>query len=244
MSRLSLCLSLLLLVPSGALAHRASDSFLALSAAQDGTLHGHWDVALGDLSYALELAPDGEALSWGTLRAQQTRVARLLRQGLHVHGPRGACRLTSRELLLVELSDGTYARVPFELRCPDGRELRVRSSLLSELDRDHRVLLRVGSAERAVTRVLSASDPSCALPEAQGTSAWSEMSPAYDAPRPTTTATFLRPRWGSRGSTGATGPSASIGATSQSGQRVTTSSVRSQEGQWTGMTRCMAGLTR
>jgi hypothetical protein len=157
-----LFLLLLWLVPAGALAHRASDSYLALSV-QGRALQGHWDVALSDLVYALELEPASTRLSWGALRAETPRVERILSEGLRFHSAAGACRLTLHGLSLVQLSDGRYARVPFEAECPDARELRVRSQLLASVDRDHRTLVRLGAAERAATHVLSAERPTLAL---------------------------------------------------------------------------------
>ena len=51
MSRLVLLL--LLLIPTLALAHKPSDSYLSLTVEDGGTLSGQWDIALRDLERAV-----------------------------------------------------------------------------------------------------------------------------------------------------------------------------------------------
>src|SRR5262245_23641309 len=70
-----LALLALLLAPLPALAHKPSDSYLALRA--DGPhIHGQWDIALRDLEYAIGLDADGDgAITWGELRAKHDAIA-------------------------------------------------------------------------------------------------------------------------------------------------------------------------
>jgi hypothetical protein len=153
-----------LLVPSVALAHRASDSFLALAQRSEHGLHGHWDVALSDLDYALGLDDGDGALTWGELRARESDLARLVQRGLSFQSERVACPLSAFELSLIQLSDGPYARIAFDVLCPDGaRSARLDTRLLADVDRDHRILLRVGNGEQAATYALGRSQRSHAL---------------------------------------------------------------------------------
>jgi hypothetical protein len=163
---------LAVLVPAGALAHRASDSFLALAETGDGTLEGHWDVALDDLHYALGLDDGDGDLRWGELRAREGEVVELARSGLRFTRAGAACALRSQPLALVRLSDGLYARVPFLLRCAGGdAHIALSESLLAEVDRDHRVLVRVGQGAQARSQVLGRSQPALTLAQSDQASA-------------------------------------------------------------------------
>jgi hypothetical protein len=65
----------------------------------------------------------------------------------------------------VRLSDGLYARVPFSVRCAAGAaRVQVAAGLLAEVDRDHRVLVRVGQGAQAASHVLGSSQRSLVLP--------------------------------------------------------------------------------
>ena len=164
MRTLALAIALLFVLQPHAHAHRASDSFVALTHASHARLTGHWDVALRDLAYALALDGSDGALSWGELRAHERELSALLRAGLHVSDARGACALESDDLRLVQLSDGLYARLSFALRCPAGGPLRLASDLFAQVDRDHRVLLRAGDGDAAETHVLRQDGPTLLLP--------------------------------------------------------------------------------
>jgi HupE / UreJ protein len=164
-SRALLVVICALLVPSAVLAHRASDSFLALAQRSGRSLHGHWDVALGDLDYALGLDDGDGALTWGELRAREGDLARMVRSGLSFQSERGACPLSAFDLQMIALSDGPYARIAFDVRCPDGAEsARLSTLLLADVDRDHRILLRVGNGDEAATYALGRSTRTRTLP--------------------------------------------------------------------------------
>jgi hypothetical protein len=170
----ALC-ALTLSCASPALAHRASDSYLALAPATDAALQGHWDVALSDLVYALDLSDAAGALSWGALRTHEAECGQLLKARLHFDTLFGACRIEVEALSLIDLSDGRYVRLPFRVRCPESPSVRVSSSLLLDVDRDHRSLLRFGAGEVATTEVLSLQSPARELslkPQSAVRSAW------------------------------------------------------------------------
>ncbi len=164
MKHLSLLLLMLVLVPAGARAHRASDSFLALNDEENGALRGHWDVALVDVNYALALDDGDGRLRWGELRAREGELGALLRAGLHLSRAGSDCPLATKQLSLVRLSDGLYARVPFEARCAaNAGRTQLRNDLLADVDRDHRVLVRVGQGDQAESHVLARARPELSL---------------------------------------------------------------------------------
>lgn len=142
--RLALLLALALCA-GAALAHKPSDSYLALRT--DGAmLEGQWDIALRDLEYAIGLDADGDgAITWGELRVRRAELSAyaLARLALRTDGQ--PCTLALRELLVDEHSDGAYAVLRFEARCAtrSQRTLYIGYSLFADLDPTHRGLVRV-----------------------------------------------------------------------------------------------------
>ena len=151
----------LALCASAALAHKPSDSYLALRV--DGAvLEGQWDIALRDLEYAIGLDADGDgAITWGELRARRTAVAAYALARLALHGDGQACRPELRELLVDEHSDGAYAVLRFEARCGAAplRSLDIDYRLFADLDPTHRGLVRVTHAALTASGVLGPHQP-------------------------------------------------------------------------------------
>ena len=157
---LALCLN-----ASAALAHKPSDSFLALRV-EDARLHGQWDIALRDLEHAIGLDADGNGeITWGELRSRQADIAAYALARLVLRGDGRDCRLAPGALLVDEHSDGTYAVLRFEAECgaraPAGVE--VAYSLLFDLDPTHRGLLRFERGGATQTAVLSPERPRAML---------------------------------------------------------------------------------
>ena len=152
MKRLAAAL-LLCLIALPALAHKASDSYLTLSA--HGTaISVRWDIALRDLDYALGLDANGDrAITWGELRVQQQRIARYALARLHLSADGRACAFGPVAQAVDTHSDGAYTVLQFTAICADApRRIDVDYRLLFDLDPLHRGLLRFrfGAHEQAL----------------------------------------------------------------------------------------------
>ncbi|MBI2380775.1 MAG: HupE/UreJ family protein [Gammaproteobacteria bacterium] len=152
MSRFWLLCALLLCGP--ALAHRAGDSLLRLTA-QGEELRGEWLVSVRDLelAYGLDGDQDGR-ITWGELRAADGSLRERLVRELLLVADGQACALSLDGLALQDRDDGPAARYLVAARCPaHARRLAVDYRFLGTLDRGHRGLLSL----RAGTQTLSAS---------------------------------------------------------------------------------------
>ena len=70
-----LCLLCLSGVALPALAHKPSDSYLALDV-KGAQVSGQWDIALRDLDFAIGLDQDGDGkLTWDEIRARHAAIA-------------------------------------------------------------------------------------------------------------------------------------------------------------------------
>ncbi len=158
--RLALALALAL-AAGAALAHKPSDSYLALRV--DGpVLEGQWDIALRDLEYAIGLDADGDgAITWGELRARRTALAAYALAHLALRGDGQACGAEPRELLVDEHSDGAYAVLRFAARCgaPPQRPRALDYRLFADLDPTHRGLVRVQHGTLTASGVLGPDQP-------------------------------------------------------------------------------------
>ena len=155
--RLLAALAFLLLGPGLALAHKPSDSYLALRAEHD-RIAGQWDIALRDLEFAIGLDSDGDgAITWGELRARHAAIERYALTRLKFTQAGGECRKRVVDHLVDNHSVGAYAVLVFEVECGAaagdvGVELEY--SLFFDLDPTHRGLLRWEAAGRSTTAVL------------------------------------------------------------------------------------------
>jgi hypothetical protein len=170
-------LALLLVALAGpALAHKPSDSYLALFA--DGqSLHGQWDIALRDLEYAIGLDADGDgAITWGELKARQAQVDAYALARLALRADGRACRLRPTEHLVDDHSDGAYAVLRFAADCEVAayKAIEVEYSLFFDLDPTHRGLLRVQHGGDTTTAVLGPDRPKLEL-RAEGRPRWRQF---------------------------------------------------------------------
>ena len=139
-------LALAMLVPMPAWAHKPSDSYLTVRAAQgSSTLSIRWDIALRDLDYVLQLDRDGNGeLTWGEVRPREADIIKLAVSRLAFTAAATACPLVSASpMLLDKHSDGTYAVLSLNAQCPSlDAPLKARYSMLFDVDPSHRGLVQ------------------------------------------------------------------------------------------------------
>ena len=135
-----------LVLPLAALAHKPSDSYLTMRAAEGSSeVAVRWDIALRDLDYVLELDRDGDgALTWGEVRQRADDITRYATSRLELRGGNEACGWsTAGPLMLERHSDGTYAVLALAADCSGlAAGLRAHYSLLFDVDPSHRGLVQ------------------------------------------------------------------------------------------------------
>jgi hypothetical protein len=156
---------LLFLAAGTALAHKPSDSYLAVRV-EDGAVRGQWDIALRDLEFALGLDADGNGeITWGELKAKRREIEAYALSRLGISADERSCALAPADFLVDDHSDGAYAVLRFQADCgaraPASVELAY--SLFFDLDPTHRGLLRYERGGDARTAVLSPERPRIAL---------------------------------------------------------------------------------
>lgn len=149
------------LLPLWASAHKPSDSYLSISAA-DSRLSGRWDIALRDLEFAVGLDADGDgAITWGELRRRHADIADYALARLRLTADGRPCDLSPTAHQVDHHSDGAYAVLHFRARCAAGdiRAVGIRYTLFFDLDPTHRGLLNLTAAGRTRAAVLSPERP-------------------------------------------------------------------------------------
>ena len=137
-------LLLLALWAPAVLAHKPSDSYLAVAVAGE-TVRGQWDIALRDLDFAIGLDSDGNGeITWGEVRARHAEIAAYALARLTVALDGVACATRATEHLVDHHTDGAYAVLRFEADCPrPGAELTLGYRLFADVDPQHKGLLRL-----------------------------------------------------------------------------------------------------
>jgi hypothetical protein len=129
----------LLAVGSLADAHKASDSYLQLTAAP-AQLDVRWDIALRDLDVALDLDSDADGkLTWGEVRAAWPRIEAYALQRLTIEG----CALSATGRGLERRNDGAYAVLYLRSPCALPAPPRIVYSLFADVDPTHRGIAKV-----------------------------------------------------------------------------------------------------
>jgi hypothetical protein len=143
----------LLASAAGAVAHKASDSYLQLDAAP-AALEVRWDIALRDLDVALDLDSDADGkLTWGEVRAAWPRIEAYALQRLAIAG----CPLASVGRGLERRNDGAYAVFRLRSPCTLAEPARIDYGLFAEIDPTHRGIAKVQRPGQGV--VLSVLEP-------------------------------------------------------------------------------------
>lgn len=135
---------LLALTASGALAHKPSDSYLAIRVEGPG-VSGQWDIALRDLDFAIGLDDSGDGeINWGEVKAHHAGIAAYALARLKLRSGGVDCPLRPTEFLVDDHSDGAYSVMRFEGRCgAEVETLEVSYGLFADIDPQHRGLLRL-----------------------------------------------------------------------------------------------------
>lgn len=142
-----------------ALAHKASDSYLSLTASGN-EVRGQWDIALRDLDYAIGLDTDDDgAITWNELRTREAEIAAYALARLRLSADAKACTPRLDALLTDRHSDGAYAVLRFTAACPASvARLSVEYRLLFDLDPQHRGLTSITANGTTRTAVFSPSE--------------------------------------------------------------------------------------
>jgi hypothetical protein len=143
---------------------------------QDGAISARWDIALRDLDHAIGLDGDDDgALTWREVRGHHDAIAAFALSHLRISRGDARCATGAVSHLIDEHSDGSYAVLRFDVRCPSsGEPVRIEYSLLFDLDPQHRGLLRLIEGDRTVTAIFSPSQPTIAL-DTDSTSPWRQF---------------------------------------------------------------------
>ncbi len=151
--------ALLLAFAAPTLAHKPSDSYLALQVAEDGRISGgQWDIALRDLDHAIGLDADGNGeITWGELKVRHQAIAAYALARLKIEADSQICSLSAGEQLVDEHSDGAYTVLPLQISCPNpsARRISIEYRLFAELDPQHRGLLRLDSPDGSRSAIFS-----------------------------------------------------------------------------------------
>ena len=125
-------------------AHKPSDSYLALTVAED-KISGQWDIALRDLDFAIGLDADGNGeITWGEVRVKHAEIAAYALARLAVRSDGAPCTIESGAQLIDDHTDGAYTVLPLTLRCPGApAQLTIDYTLFADLDPQHRGLLNL-----------------------------------------------------------------------------------------------------
>jgi HupE/UreJ protein len=152
----SLVAACLALAASGALAHKPSDSYLAVRV-EGASVTGQWDIALRDLDFAVGLDDNGDGdITWGEVKAHHAGIAAYALARLKLRSRGADCPVHATEFLVDDHSDGAYSVMRFEGACPDEVEtIEISYSLLADLDPQHKGLLRLEHGPGTRTGIFS-----------------------------------------------------------------------------------------
>lgn len=140
-------------------AHKPSESYLTIRTDDSSPtgLSGQWDIALRDLDFAIGLDADGDgAITWGETRARHAEIAAYALARLSLQADGQPCTLEVPRQLVDRHSDGVYSVLELSIRCPSATptELALEYRLFADLDRQHRGLLNLKTAQGARSAVL------------------------------------------------------------------------------------------
>lgn len=135
-------------------AHKASDSYLTLNAAES-RVTGRWDIALRDLDYAVNLDVNNDsAITWGELRSKRELVQTYTLGHLRINS--GRCRIMPTQYLVDTHTDGAYSVLLFDVDCQNPlSSLEIDYGLFFDFDPQHRGLLHISYQKGSQTAIFS-----------------------------------------------------------------------------------------
>jgi len=144
------------LVSSSAMAHKPSDSYLALKV-EGNRVQGQWDIALRDLDYAIGLDTNNDGnIIWAELRERKAAVYAYALTRLEIAGNQQNCPIKPSDIMVDEHSDGHYAVLIFQAAClTDVQQLAIGYRLFFDLDAQHRGLLKLTRNDLTETGIFS-----------------------------------------------------------------------------------------
>lgn len=125
------------------LAHKSSDSYLTLKVSVD-KVAAQWDIFLPDIQFAIGLDENSDdQISWGELQKKQRELQAWANSRLNLSRG-GVCALQPTGLQVDEHTDGNYAVLYFDGKCPAaGGPFLIQYNLLFDIDTQHRGLLNL-----------------------------------------------------------------------------------------------------
>jgi hypothetical protein len=160
----------------GALAHKPSDSYLAIAVGDTAQITGQWDIHLRDLDFAIGLDTDGDgAITWGELRARHADIAAYASARLVVAADGKPCTLSVGVQQVDEHTDGAYTVLPLQWACAARPQtLKLQYTLFADTDPKHRGLLKLSALGATRTAILGPHAPVQDF-VLQETSAWQQL---------------------------------------------------------------------
>ena len=151
---------LLALTAPLALAHKPSDSYLAIRV-EGVNVSGQWDIALRDLELAIGLDDNGDGdVTWGEVKAHHADIAAYTLARLKLRAGGADCSARATEFLVDDHSDGAYSVMRFAASCPaEVTTIEIGYSLFADLDPQHKGLLRLEHGSATSTAIFSPERP-------------------------------------------------------------------------------------
>lgn len=165
---------LALLAGTGAAqAHISSNGFL-MAKVQGQDITGSVELAVRDVELAIgvDANHDGK-VTWGELRAGEPQLLQYVGQHLFFLAQDSACPVNLGAMQVNDRVDGSYVWLPMSAHCPSAvRRLRIRYSMMADIDPSHRGLLTHTAGTVAQSAVLGAGGASPSDFEVYSPSAW------------------------------------------------------------------------
>ena len=136
--------ALLAIAAPSALAHKPSDSYLAISV-EGEEVSGQWDIALRDLDFAIGIDDNGDGdINWGEVKAHHNDIAAYSLARLKLRSGGAECPVHATAFLVDDHSDGAYSVMRFEGACQvESQAIEIGYSLFADIDPQHKGLLRL-----------------------------------------------------------------------------------------------------